>query len=168
MTRKKPDASEASTERLALYTAASRAAGIRLTPQRLEIFRVLAATESHPDAEAVHRAVQRVMPTVSRDTVYRTLWRLHDMGLVATLGPSRDRVRFDTNVGPHHHLVCLGCGLVQDFVSATLDGLALPPGVSQWGRVYDTQVEARGLCLACLKAGRATRETTQEKASDER
>ena len=64
----------------------ARKAGVKLTHQRLEIFRELAATAEHPDADAIFRAVQQRVPTVSVDTVYRTLWRLHDLGLVTTLG----------------------------------------------------------------------------------
>ena len=49
------------------------------------------------------RATQR-MPTVSVDTVYRTLWMLHDLGLVTTLGPQRVGVRFDANPAQHHYV----------------------------------------------------------------
>src|SRR3990172_5326188 len=93
--------------------AVAKEAGLKLTHQRLEIFRELEATEEHPDVAAVFRAVQERMPTVSVDTVYRTLWLLHDLGLVTTLGPQRDGVRFDANIDPHHHYVCVRCGLVR-------------------------------------------------------
>ena len=78
-----------------------------MTHQRLEIFREVASTIEHPDADTVFRAVQRRMPTVSLDTVYRTLWMLHDLGLVTTLGPQRNGVRFDANLERHHHYVCV-------------------------------------------------------------
>jgi hypothetical protein len=74
-------------------TATVKASGVKLTAQRLEIFRELAATADHPDAETLFRAVQARLPTVSLDTVYRTLWMLHDLGLVSTLGPRRDPQR---------------------------------------------------------------------------
>jgi Fur family transcriptional regulator, peroxide stress response regulator len=64
----------------------ARNSGVRLTDQRLEIFREVAASLDHPDAEAVFRAVQPRVPTVSLDTVYRTLWLLTDLGIVTTLG----------------------------------------------------------------------------------
>jgi len=78
-------------ERLERFKAAARRAGIRLTHQRLEIFREVAATEEHPDAETVFRGIRKRVPTVSLDTVYRTLWLLEDLGLIATLGPRRER-----------------------------------------------------------------------------
>jgi Fur family peroxide stress response transcriptional regulator len=136
-------------KRLENLTSAAKAAGVKLTHQRLEIFRALARTEEHPDAEAVLRAVQRRAPTVSLDTVYRTLWMLQDLGLVTTLGPGRDRVRFDANLDRHHHYICVGCGLVRDFDSAELNRLRVPDAVRQFGSVVDAQVEVRGLCAKC-------------------
>ena len=61
------------TRRVAQFKATAKARGIKLTPQRLEIFREVASSLEHPDAETVYRAVHARMPTVSLDTVYRTL-----------------------------------------------------------------------------------------------
>jgi Fur family peroxide stress response transcriptional regulator len=143
--------------RLEHLQATARAAGVKLTHQRLEIFRELASTEEHPDADAIYRAVRRRMPTVSLDTVYRTLWMLHDLGLVTTLGPQRDRVRFDANLDHHHHFSCVRCGLVRDFESEALARLPLPASVAALGRVHDAHVEVRGTCGACQRAGAAPR-----------
>ena len=103
----------------------------------------------HPDAEAVFRAVQARMPSLSLDTVYRTLWLLRDLGLLLTLGPRRDSVRFDANLSSHHHFVCLKCGFTRDFESAQFDALRVPRAVRRLGRVVGTKVEVRGLCDRC-------------------
>ena len=136
---------------------ASRSAGVKLTHQRLEIFREVASSLEHPDAEAVFRAVRRRVPTLSIDTVYRTLWMLNDLGLVTTLGPRRERVRFDANLDHHHHYLCTRCGLARDFESAGLDALGIPDAVRALGRVLVTQVEVRGVCTRCARADRAHR-----------
>jgi Fur family peroxide stress response transcriptional regulator len=135
--------------RLERFTAASRNAGVRLTHQRLEIFREVAANVDHPDAEAVFRAVRKRMPTVSLDTVYRTLWMLNDLGLVTTLGPRRESVRFDANLEKHHHYLCVRCGLARDFESAELDALRVPATAKALGSVVTTHVEVRGICAGC-------------------
>lgn len=134
---------------LATWTAAARQAGIKLTHQRLEVFRELAGNTSHPDAESIYQAVRERVPTVSLDTVYRTLWRLHELGLITTLGPRREAIRFDTNLERHHHFVCLRCGLVRDFESPELNHLRVPESVHGLGGVMETHVEVRGLCAAC-------------------
>ena len=126
-----------------------RAAGVKLTHQRLEVFREVASSLEHPDAEAVFRAVRKRVPTLSIDTVYRTLWMLGDLGLVTTLGPRRESVRFDANLEHHHHYVCVRCGLARDFVSEDFDALGIPDAVTALGRVVATQVEVRGVCSRC-------------------
>jgi len=141
-----------SERRLQHLEAVIREAGVKLTHQRLEIFRELARTDDHPDAETLFRAVKKRMPTVSLDTVYRTLWMLRDLGLVTTLGPHRDAVRFDVNLDRHHHYVCVRCGLVRDFDSDAMNGLRVPEAVKAFGSIVDAQVEVRGVCASCASA----------------
>ena len=56
--------------RMAHFETVCRDSGIKLTHQRLEIFREVAQTGDHPDAEKVYQGVRERMPTVSLDTVY--------------------------------------------------------------------------------------------------
>ena len=140
--------------RVVRFKEAVRAAGVKLTHQRLEIFREVAASVSHPDADSIFREVQRRIPTVSLDTVYRTLWWLNDLGLITTLGPRRESVRFDGNLEPHHHYICVRCGLARDFESAEFSALRVPAAVKRIGSVAGTHVEVRGTCESCLKPAR--------------
>ncbi|MCU0726786.1 MAG: transcriptional repressor [Planctomycetes bacterium] len=135
--------------RLGHFEAVVRAAGVRLTHQRLEVFREVAGSLDHPDAEAVFRAVRKRLRTVSLDTVYRTLRLLEDLGVLGTLGPRRESMRFDANLASHHHYVCLRCGLVRDFESADMSALPIPAEVREVGEVHGTFVEVRGFCRAC-------------------
>jgi Fur family peroxide stress response transcriptional regulator len=139
--------------RIARFKRAAKASGVKLTHQRLEIFREVAASVAHPDADAVFREAQRRMPTVSLDTVYRTLWLLNDLGLITTLGPRRESVRFDANLERHHHYVCVRCGLARDFESVELSTLRIPAAVKRLGSVAGTHVEVRGTCESCMKRG---------------
>jgi Fur family peroxide stress response transcriptional regulator len=138
--------------RIERFKAAARGAGVKLTHQRLEIFRAVASSVEHPSAEAVYKAVRRSMPTVSLDTVYRTLWLLTDLGLLTTLGPRQGSVRFDANPEHHHHYLCVRCGQVLDFESTDLDALRIPDSVSRLGRVLSAHVEVRGVCADCARA----------------
>jgi len=102
---------------------------MKLTHQRIEIFREVARTGDHPDAETIFKRVRKRIPTVSLDTVCRTLWMLNDVGLISTLGSQRGRVRFDGNASPHHHFICTKCGKAGDFYSKEFDDLEVVPGV---------------------------------------
>jgi Fur family peroxide stress response transcriptional regulator len=139
--------------RLERFESACREAGVKLTHQRLEIFREVASTEEHPDAAQVYSGVRERVPTVSLDTVYRTLWLLEDLGLLETMGTRRERTRFDANLRAHHHFVCRECGMVRDFESRAFDALKLPDDVTQMGDVSRVQVEVRGICRECTARG---------------
>lgn len=155
--------------RVEQFKAATRKAGVKLTHQRLEIFREIASSLEHPDAETVFRAVQKRLPTVSLDTVYRTLWTLNDLGLVTTLGPRHGRVRFDANLQQHHHYVCVRCGLTSDFACDELDAVSVPDSAKGFGSIVSAHVEVRGVCKMCAKRGnRKGRHTRSEAERPER
>jgi Fur family peroxide stress response transcriptional regulator len=146
--------------RVAQFKATAKERGLKLTHQRLEIFREVASSLEHPDAETVFRAVRARMPTVSLDTVYRTLWLLSGLGLISTLGARRESVRFDANLEKHHHYVCVRCGLTRDFESAELHELRLPDTAKAFGSVLSTHIEVRGVCEICAGKSEKKRSTS--------
>ncbi len=95
------------------------------------------------------RGVQARLPTVSLDTVYRTLKMLTEFGFIATLGPRQESLRFDANKEPHHHYVCVKCGTIQDVTSNLLDVDGVRRFVHAFGSVESAQLEVRGLCNHC-------------------
>ncbi|MEE9385658.1 MAG: Fur family transcriptional regulator [Nannocystaceae bacterium] len=137
--------------RLQNFRALAKKAGVKLTHQRLEIFRTVASSLEHPNAEAIHRAVRETTSTLSLDTVYRTLWMLTNLGLLTTLGMRQDSIRFDANVENHHHYICERCGLVRDFEGDELEALRIPDSVSRFGQVVSARVEVRGVCVHCTE-----------------
>jgi len=137
--------------RMKHFETVCRNEGIKLTHQRMEIFREIAQTRDHPDADQIFHRVRDRMPTVSLDTVYRTLWLLNDLGLVVTLGTSREPTRFDANLSSHHHFVCGQCGFTRDFYSTELNNIRLPDSVDSLGEIDATHAEVRGVCRECLK-----------------
>jgi Fur family peroxide stress response transcriptional regulator len=124
--------------------------GLKLTQQRLEILNELVNSDNHPDAETIYTGVRGRLPTVSLDTVYRTLWMLLDFGLINTLGPSLTKLRFDGNTQPHHHFICRACSQIYDFYSPELDNLKVPDIISNLGQGERIEVEIKGLCHNCL------------------
>ncbi len=136
-------------QRMENFMDLCRNAGVKLTHQRMEIYREIAQTGDHPDAETVFQGVRERIPTVSLDTVYRTLWLLSDLNLINIMGPLRERTRFDANLSRHHHFVCIRCGLTRDFYSPELDVLQISKSVKSFGHVEAAQIEVRGVCLAC-------------------
>ncbi|MBI4965954.1 MAG: transcriptional repressor [Desulfomonile tiedjei] len=142
--------------RIAAFAEACRSAGIRMTHQRMEIYKEVAATEEHPDAETIYTRVRRRIPVISLDTVYRTLTTLEKLGVVSRVYALCDRSRFDAHMAPHHHFLCIECGIIRDFSFADADELRIPKEVQSWGTMKSVHVEVRAACLKCTnrKKGR--------------
>jgi Fur family peroxide stress response transcriptional regulator len=135
--------------RVALLSQGIRDAGLRLTHQRLEILRVVAADETHPDVETVYEAVRAHVPTISLDTVYRTLATLSERELITRVSFTPGAARYDANPSRHHHFVCTRCGLVRDVEDAELDAIEPTHTVTVIGRSDAITVQFRGVCREC-------------------
>ena len=84
-----------------------RERGLRVTPQRQVIFRLLHGDDAHPTVESLYERAQAEMPTMSLKTVYQTVHDLEALGEVDVLDLGTGSVRVDPNVEhDHHHLVC--------------------------------------------------------------
>lgn len=137
--------------RVSLFSQALRKSGLRLTHQRLEVAREIARSDAHPDVEAIYRGVRDRVPTISLDTVYRTLAALIELGLISRVNATAGPARYDANRTQHHHFVCTRCGLIRDLYSATLDAIRAPEQTSVFGRVESVDVQLRGVCEECKR-----------------
>ncbi len=126
-------------------------AGMKLTHQRLEIFKELLEAKDHPSAERVHKRLQVRMPSLAIDTVYRTLSTFNELGLIKKLHISNDRTLFDPNTEQHHHFVCSRCKKVDDIYWPDFDQTALPAGLSGIGSIQSRHLELHGVCSECME-----------------
>jgi len=88
--------------------------GLKVTPQRLSIFGLLLETKEHPSAEAIYEVVKSSMPSISFNTVYKTLGSLAESGLIKKLVVEENHYRFDADTRPHAHLLCIQCSSLED------------------------------------------------------
>src|SRR5215831_7473902 len=147
------------SERVEKMLAGVRAAGLKLTPQRMAIVKELASDETHPTAQEIFERLRPGLPTMSFATVYNTLGALSSAGLCAALSLSPGSGRFDPNMTPHHHVVCDVCGAVRDLPAGAglAEGVHEPSAsraVAQVAPGFDIRsVERifRGVCAACSK-----------------
>jgi len=148
-----------SSERVEKMLAGVKAAGLKLTPQRMAIVKELASDETHPTAQEIFDRLRPGLPTMSFATVYNTLDALSAAGLCAAMSLSPGSGRFDPNMMPHHHAVCDSCGAVRDVPSVGLssESIADPSAAKAVAQVAPgfelRSVERifRGICAACMK-----------------
>jgi Fur family peroxide stress response transcriptional regulator len=133
----------------AVFKQACRQQGLRLTPQRVDIFKELARSTDHPTAELVHQRLVEKTPTLSLDTVYRTLGTFSRLGLIDKVETIESQARFEVVEVPHHHLICQKCKEIIDFHWNLIDEASLPAEVQQWGKVKRKNLVIYGICRKC-------------------
>lgn len=134
------------------FEAACRARGVRVTAQRLAVYRVLAEDTSHPTAEQVYARLHPAHPSLSPATVYRVLESLEREDLIRRVSTTHGIARFDANLDGHQHVICRHCGRMTDLdvpalSSVTLDAKAVPGFV-----VEGLDIRIVGRCATCRPA----------------
>ncbi|WP_284439729.1 Fur family transcriptional regulator [Cellulomonas xiejunii] len=127
--------------------------GLRVTAPRLAVLGALEG-HAHLDADAVLQRVRAAVPTVSVQAVYDVLHALSDAGLLRRIEPAGHPARYERRTGDnHHHVVCRGCGAVDDVDCAVGDAPCLTPSSTAGFDVETAEVTYWGLCPACRTAG---------------
>jgi Fe2+ or Zn2+ uptake regulation protein len=133
-------------------TALFRTRGLRVTPQRHALFRLLERDDSHPTVQGLCEEARAQMPTISLRTVYQAIHDLEGLGEIALVDLGTGSVRVDPDVEhPHHHFVCTSCGKVRGVV-IDLERLGVP-AVREGFTVTSVQVLLRGTCDECASGG---------------
>src|SRR5690606_15509544 len=106
-----------------------RRSGLKLTPQRHLICRLIENSAGHPTAEELYEAATQVMPSMSLKTVYTTLNDLAALNAIRLVNVGTGGFRVESNLEPHGHLVCRMCGTVMDVPvhPAIEEELSVPP-----------------------------------------
>ena len=130
-------------------TIALRERGMRVTPQRVVVHEALRELDRHVTAEVLLAAVSDRLPNVSLPTIYATLELLEELGMVRRVEQGASATLFDPRVDPHHHLVCISCGHIED-VDGTLDAVPVLRAADDRGFAPE-RVEAivHGRCRDC-------------------
>lgn len=131
--------------------AAFHESGLRLTRQRLAIYRELEGRGDHPDVERLFKAVKPRIPKMSLFTVYRTMNALEEAGFVWRVATWRGHARYDANTETHMHFLCESCGRIAD-VAAEAVQMPASPLAGSGAVVRRMDVMMTGTCETCVAA----------------
>ncbi|QYN18092.1 Fur family transcriptional regulator [Amycolatopsis sp. DSM 110486] len=123
--------------------------GLRNTAQRRA---VLGAVRDHPHTTAAEIAatVEAGTGGLSRQGLYNVLDDLVGVGLLRTLEPAGSPARFELDRHDnHHHLVCRGCGRIEDVPCAEGSAPCLHPSSAPGFTIDEAEVTWWGLCAEC-------------------
>src|SRR6478609_7116389 len=101
------------------------ATGLRLTPQRQQVYDVLLQKRDHPTAEEVFIRAKKAMPEISHATVYNCLDALVACGLARQVQLERGAARYCPNMEEHAHYYCDDCNAVFD-MALPAEGALMP------------------------------------------
>jgi Fur family peroxide stress response transcriptional regulator len=130
------------------FIAILRQHGLQVTYQRLAIYQALYHAKDHPSAEEIYQQVRKRFPMISLGTVYKTLERFHEVGLIQKVSPVTEVARYEANVSHHHHMICLECQTIQDFEDPDMDVKVTLPQGNEF-EVMRRQVILQGYCAHC-------------------
>lgn len=120
--------------------------GVRPTRQRIAVYKFLACHPIHPTAETIYHELQKTHSNFSRATVYNSLNKLAEVGLIKVLTIDPDEQRFDGTIRDHGHFRCTRCGQVFDFPVDFEAALSALPNDAQ---LYSRELFCTGVCANC-------------------
>ncbi len=132
---------------------ASRPKPQRYTVPQRDLVRYVFSQHNHFDADRLIDDMKRAGLRVSRATVYRTLAKLVDAGLLREL-PIGQRTFYEHDYGypQHEHLHCERCGAIIEFqtdaISAVLRDVCRQHNFQASGHTF----VIRGVCADCNRA----------------
>lgn len=126
-----------------------RGAGLRVTPQRLALHRLIAAENRHLTAEALLREAATELPGLALPTVYSTLELFAELGVVRRVA-APGAARYDTDPTPHDHFTCVRCGDLHDLDTSAGRAAARRAAEAAGHRVESASVVVSGVCASCL------------------
>lgn len=130
-------------------TSIFREKKLKLTPQRIAVYKYLKNTKEHPSAETIYKALQSEYPTMSLATIYKALKTLVEVDLVQEINVGEGNFRYDGNSMPHPHIQCVNCGKVDDLENLELSHLNTQAEECSNYKVLSNKVYFYGICSNC-------------------
>jgi Fur family peroxide stress response transcriptional regulator len=128
---------------------ALRNKGFRVTPQRLDISKIILRHKNHPSAEDIYDEVKRIHPALSLSTVYNTLNILDELDIIQELAFSDKPSRFDNNTEPHINMVCKNCGKIYDIRNKELKDIIQKLANRENFTLTGQRFDVFGICKSC-------------------
>jgi Fur family ferric uptake transcriptional regulator len=120
----------------------------KVTHQRVKMLETLERFKKPLTAAEVHAEIAD--SKVDLATVYRSLNKFADAGLISRIELGDDFTRFEfSSLHHHHHIICNSCGKVKEIELCNLDDLAVDISQKTGFRNIAHQVVFRGECQEC-------------------
>jgi Fur family peroxide stress response transcriptional regulator len=127
-----------------------REQGLAFTFQRQVIYEAVLESRGHPTPELIYEQVRQRIPSVSLGTIYKNLKTFLDFGVLREVTLHHGSLRLESNMTPHHHLVCSSCKAIFDIEESAVEPVQLPKtGLPAGFSISQYRVEFVGVCRTC-------------------
>ena len=123
--------------------------GISPTLQRIKIYEYLLESKEHPTIDMIYKDLIGEIPTLSKTTIYNTLYLFKEKGLVQELTIDENEIRFDARTDLHAHFKCIKCGKIFDLEFISKDFRI--KNLENY-KVLEYHLYIKGICPDCLKS----------------
>lgn len=132
--------------------------GLAFTFQRQVIYEAVVDSHEHPTPELIYEQVRQRIPSISLGTVYKNIKTFLDSGVLKEVTLHHGSLRLESNMTPHHHLVCSSCKAIFDIEQNAVKPVRLPTSELPAGfSIEQCRVEFVGVCKKCQAARRQPR-----------
>jgi len=104
-------------------SSALRSKGLKVTPQRIAVYKAILVLNNHPDTDQIITEVTRENPSISQGTIYKTLDMFIEKGIIDRIKTGSGRMRFDQITENHHHLYDDIRERIEDYKDEELDSI---------------------------------------------
>jgi Fur family ferric uptake transcriptional regulator len=135
---------------MTVSTRTMRISGRRNTSQRKLLLDLIQQADRHMDARELYELARQHEPAINLSTVYRNLKVFKELGLVEERHLAEEHHHYEAKPAvEHHHLVCLGCGQVREFVSPLAKRMMKEVGRKNGFEISKTEIRMEGYCPQC-------------------
>lgn len=129
--------------------------GLRATPQRQLIYRIITATPQHVSAQQIQHELEAIIPGISLPTVYSTLDLFAQLGVIHKMATTDGEMLYDTGWShPHAHMKCDVCGRIFDLDIAPVSQEDIQSAAKQGFSVNSGDLILHGMCKECAQQGK--------------
>jgi len=135
------------------FTKYLKQGNYRVTPERFTILEAALQSDGHFDADELFFQMKTNGQKVSRATVYNTLDLLQDCGLLSRYRFGTNHSKYEKAFGrpQHHHLICLECGDIIEFVNDNIENVQKDVCEKNSFLPQTTTLQIFGICYKCQK-----------------
>lgn len=124
--------------------------GLKCTPQRIAVYKVIEGSRTHLSIEKIHAGVKKILPNIGLATVYRTLDYLITLGLIEKVHLDDGCHSYTSVLSGHRHaLVCRVCDQIVEYEDCPLEGIKNQVSKKTGFKIDNHYLQLFGTCSEC-------------------